>query len=93
MKRGIRLIIAGIVLILAAGGGYLAYDRYVAVEAQEPEEPTMETATVTEGDIVLAADGSGELIPADELELSFRTNGRLAEVRAVSYTHLRAHET
>ena len=80
MKRGIRLIIAGIFLILAAGGGCLAYDRYVAVEAQEPEEPTMETATVTEGDIVLTADGSGELIPSDELELSFRTNGRLAEV-------------
>jgi len=40
----------------------------------------METATVTEGDIVLTADGSGELIPSDELELSFRTNGRLAEV-------------
>ncbi|MGD2148167.1 MAG: efflux RND transporter periplasmic adaptor subunit [Anaerolineae bacterium] len=81
MKRGIRLIIAGIFLILAAGGGYLAYDRYVAVQAQEPEEPTMETAMVSEGDIVLTADGSGELIPADELELSFRTSGRLAEVR------------
>jgi HlyD family secretion protein len=40
----------------------------------------METATVTQGDIVLTADGSGELIPANELELSFRTGGRLAEV-------------
>ncbi|MGD8967407.1 MAG: efflux RND transporter periplasmic adaptor subunit [Anaerolineae bacterium] len=80
MKKRTKLIIAVIVLLLAAGGGYVAYDRYASVEAQEPPEPTIQTATVTQGDIVLTADGSGELIPADELELSFRTTGRLAEV-------------
>jgi HlyD family secretion protein len=78
-KRGLW-IVGVIVLLLAAGGGYTAYDRYTSVEAQEPTAPTIQTATVTQGNIVLTADGSGELIPADELELSFRTNGRLAEV-------------
>jgi RND family efflux transporter MFP subunit len=78
-KRRIWLIVL-VALLLTAGGGYLAYTRYYRAQAQEPEEPTMETATVTEGDIVLTADGSGELIPANELELSFRTSGRLAEV-------------
>jgi HlyD family secretion protein len=40
----------------------------------------LETATVTRGDIVLTADGSGELVPATELELTFHTSGALGEV-------------
>ena len=40
----------------------------------------METATVTRGDIVITTDGSGELVPATELELAFRTSGVLGEV-------------
>ncbi|MGD8245065.1 MAG: efflux RND transporter periplasmic adaptor subunit [Anaerolineae bacterium] len=80
MKRRRIWIIGTIVLLLTTGGGYFAYTRTYLAQAQEPEEPTMETATVIQGDIVLTADGSGELIPAEELELSFRTGGRLAEV-------------
>jgi HlyD family secretion protein len=82
MKRHRIWIIGIMVLLLTTGGGYFAYMRYYPAQAQEPEEPTMQTATVTQGDIVLTADGSGELIPADELELSFRTGGRLATVLA-----------
>jgi HlyD family secretion protein len=80
MKKRRIWLIALIALLLTAGSGYLAYTRYYRAQAQEPEQPTLETATVTEGDIVLTADGSGELIPGDELELSFRASGRLAEV-------------
>ena len=80
MKKRRIWLIALIALLLTAGSGYLAYTRTYRAQAQEPEEPTMETGTVTQGDIVLTADGSGELIPADELGLSFRTGGRLAEV-------------
>jgi RND family efflux transporter MFP subunit len=40
----------------------------------------MQTGTVTRGDIVITADGSGELVPARELELFFRTGGVLDEV-------------
>jgi len=79
-KRGIWFILA-IVLLLAAGGGYVAYTRYFALAlADEPPEPTLETATVTRGDIVITADGSGELVPAAELELAFRTGGVLDEI-------------
>ena len=79
MKKRRLWMVGVIVLFLAAGGGYVAYDRYASVEAQEPLEPTIQTATVTQGDIVLTVDGSGELIPAEELELSFRTGGTLSE--------------
>jgi len=79
MKKRRTWIILIIVLLLAAGGGYAAYARFFA-GAEEPQQPTLQTATVTQGDIVITADGSGELVPAAELELAFRTSGVLGEV-------------
>ncbi|MDY7079618.1 MAG: efflux RND transporter periplasmic adaptor subunit [Chloroflexota bacterium] len=74
-------VISLAVLALVAGVGYVAYGRVfpTASLAEEPPEPTLETATVTRGDIVITADGSGELVPATELELSFRASGTLEE--------------
>ena len=81
MKKRRTWIILIIVLLLAAGGGYAAYTRYFALALTgEPQEPTLQTATVYQGDIVLTADGSGELVPAAELELTFRTSGVLDEI-------------
>ena len=81
MKKRRTWIILIIVLLLAAGGGYVAYTRYFALAlTEEPQEPTLQTATVYRGDIVLTADGSGNLLPASELELAFQTSGVLAEV-------------
>jgi HlyD family secretion protein len=79
MKKYRIWIIGAVALLLAAGGGYLAYTRYFAL-AEEPEETTLETATVTQGDIAITADGSGELIPAAEMELAFRTSGVVDEI-------------
>jgi HlyD family secretion protein len=81
--RAINVIIVVIVaLLLASAGGYVAYGRYFSAASlgEEPPEPTLETATVTQGDIVITADGSGEIVPATELELAFRTSGVLDEV-------------
>ena len=82
MRKRKTLIISLVVLLLAAGGGYFAYARLFspASLAEEPPEPTLETATVTRGDIVITADGSGEFVPAAEVELAFRTRGVLDEV-------------
>ncbi len=82
MRKRRTLFISLLVLALAAGGGYVAYDRLFspASLADEPSEPALETATVTRGDILITADGSGELVPASELELAFRTGGVLDEV-------------
>jgi HlyD family secretion protein len=77
-KRRIWVILTA-ALLLVAGGGYLAYTHFFAV-AEEVQQPTLQTATVTSGDIVITADGSGELVPAAELELAFRTGGVLGEV-------------
>jgi RND family efflux transporter MFP subunit len=80
MKKRSIWIIAIITLLLTTGGGYVAYMRYHSTQAQEPPQPTMQTGTVTRGDIVITADGSGELVPARELELTFRTGGVLDEL-------------
>ncbi len=83
-KRKTWLISLAVLLVIA-GVGYVVYTRFVASAslAEEPPEPTLETATVTRGDIVITADGSGELVPATELELTFRTSGVLADVLVV----------
>ncbi len=78
-KHGTWIVVV-IVLFLVSGASYVVYTRHHGVQAQEPPEPTIETATVTQGDITITASGSGELIPASELELSFRTGGVLDEV-------------
>lgn len=77
-KRRVWIVLLA-ALLLAAGGGYFVYTRYFAL-AEEPEEPTLETATVQQGDILITADGSGELVPAAEMELAFRTSGVVDEI-------------
>ncbi|MEE8389882.1 MAG: efflux RND transporter periplasmic adaptor subunit, partial [Anaerolineae bacterium] len=82
MRKRYAWFITIVVLLVAAGGSYVAYTRYFspASFAEEPPEPILETATVRRGDIVITVDGSGELVAAAELELTFRTSGVLDEV-------------
>ena len=84
MRKRKTWLISVVVLLLIASGGCIAYARFFSPASlalvDEPPEPTLETATVTRGDIVITADGSGELVPAAELELTFRTSGVLDEV-------------
>jgi multidrug efflux pump subunit AcrA (membrane-fusion protein) len=81
MKKRKIWIILIVVLLLAIGGGYVAYTRYFALAlTDELQEPTLQTATVYRGDVVLTADGSGNLLPTSEAALGFQTGGVLAEV-------------
>lgn len=73
------IIVIALVLVVA-GGGYYYYDN-VYLQAQEPaEEPTIATAQVSLGDLVITASGSGTLIPASETAVGFRSGGVLADV-------------
>ncbi len=69
-----------VLLLLAAGGGYWAYTRYW-VRARTPQAATLQSARVSRGDIVLTADGSGNLLPSAEKAVAFRVSGDVAEVR------------
>jgi len=78
-ERGSRTwIVVIFAVLIAAAGAYYAYTHWyvprVAV-AEEPAEPEFLTATVSRGDIVLTASGSGELVPGSSLNVGFRTSG------------------
>ncbi len=80
MKKQRVWIILIVALLLVVGGGYGVY-AYVRTPVEETQqEAVMQTATVYRGDIVLTAAGSGNLLPASELELAFQTGGVLAEM-------------
>jgi len=67
------------VLALLAGGGY-AYYRTVYLPGQETAEPTIATAQVSQGDLVVSVSGSGTLVPASEVDLGFQSEGYLDQV-------------
>ncbi len=79
MKRK-RWIWIGVVvaMIVVSVGGYVVYRRVSA--AQVAQQPTIQTATVSRGDIVLSALGSGVLLPEREIDLTFGVDGRVVEV-------------
>ena len=79
-RKGVLWIIV-IVLVLAAAGGAYYYYSNVYAQAQAPtEEPTITTAQVSQGDLVITASGSGTLVPSSEVSQGFRSSGVLAEL-------------
>jgi len=78
LQRKLFLAIV-VIIILAGAGGWLYYTR-VALPAETPPAPSLQTAKVRRGDIVITATGNGNLLPSAELELGFRTGGILTEL-------------
>jgi HlyD family secretion protein len=78
-KRIFWIIVLALALV-ASGGGYYYY-KDVYLQAQAPvEQSATDTATVTRGDLVISASGSGTLVPAKEVTVGFRNGGTLAEI-------------
>jgi RND family efflux transporter MFP subunit len=71
--------IALIVVLVAAGGGYYYYDGAYA-QPEESVKEAVQSTRVRQGDLVISASGSGELVPADDVSLGFTSGGVLAEV-------------
>jgi RND family efflux transporter MFP subunit len=73
--------VLAIVALLATGGGWYYYTQYLPAQTVDGEE-TIQTATVRRGNLIVVAGGTGTLVPTAEVELSFSSGGRLAEVLA-----------
>ena len=78
--RWLFIVLPLVVIALAAGGWYFFGNRETAATAQAT--PALQTAKVRTGDITITASGSGNLLPASETALAFRSSGVLAEVAA-----------
>jgi HlyD family secretion protein len=76
MFHKIRTWLILMLLIVAAVGGYLYYQQSAAA-GQDASEPSLQTATVRRGSLVISATGSGSVIPAQEVKLAFEGSGRL----------------
>jgi len=81
MRRRKGLWVGLAIIALAAAGGYTYYQN-ILLPADTPSEPTLATATVQHGDIVVSVDGMGTLLPSTETKLSFKVGGYVSEVLA-----------
>jgi RND family efflux transporter MFP subunit len=80
MKKRKTWLILIAALLVAAGGGYAVYANFFVPATEATEEPQVQTSTVRRGDLVITADGTGELIPSQEVELGFSADGTLVEM-------------
>lgn len=76
-----KLLVLALFVAAAAGGGYYYYTGYY-LPAQVTPEPVLQTAKVRTGDIVISVAGAGNLTPAEQVSVGFRSGGVLAEVNA-----------
>ena len=72
-NRWVILFIA-LAILLVAGIYYLSTLR------SDNEESTLETSTVSRGDIILSATGLGTLISSEEVSLGFKKGGEVSEL-------------
>jgi len=77
-SRKARWILAGIVVLAVAGGSAYYFTR--SVQASTPTETPLQTATAFRGSIVLQANGTGTLAPANEVSFGFGTSGQITEL-------------
>jgi len=73
-----RWIIAGILVLAVAGGTTYYYTG--TTQAAAPTETPLQTATASRGNIVLQANGTGTLTPANEVSFGFGTSGQVTEL-------------
>jgi len=79
MSLSLKLFVLILFLVAAASGGYYYYTG-VYLPAQVTPEPVLQTTKVRTGDLVISVAGAGNLAPAEQVSIGFRSGGVLAEV-------------
>ena len=78
-SRKTRWLITGI-LVLAVAGSAAFYYYTGPTQTAVPTEAPMQTATAFRGSIILQANGTGTLTPANEVSFGFGTSGQITEL-------------
>jgi multidrug efflux pump subunit AcrA (membrane-fusion protein) len=68
------------VILLVVISSYLAYDYFLTDSAAVSESPRIQTAVARSGDLTVFATGTGQVIPATEVNLGFDEGGTLDEL-------------
>lgn len=76
----VRWLIVGIVVLLIAGSASIYYISSTRASTITTEEAPVQTATAFQGSIVLYANGTGTLAPANEASFGFGTSGQINEL-------------
>ncbi len=82
-RRRNSLIFAVVIALAATGFSYYQFYYLPAQSTAVESEAEMQTATIRQGDIVLYASGTGELIAASDTTLTFPVT---AEITAVNFS-------
>ena len=74
-----KLIAAGLVLLLAIGGGYCAYSSYQEKQ-QAAQQAAVKTVTVSRMNIKSTVSATGTIRPVDSVEVSARITARIKNI-------------
>jgi RND family efflux transporter MFP subunit len=80
MVRKRTLWIGLIIAVMLVAGGAYTYYRTIYLPSEEVSQPTITTADVRRGDLVISVSGSGTLLPSVESDLGFHSGGYVADV-------------
>lgn len=90
-KKRTWLVLGG-VLVLVAAGAFFVVRNNAATEDASASEVAMQTAVARRGDLVVSASGSGQVIAASVIELSFDEIGTLIELNVSVGQQVKAEE-
>lgn len=85
-----RWLVAGIVTLAIAGGAAFYYTSSTQASTTTTEEAPVQTAAAFQGSIVLYANGTGTLAPANEASFGFGTSGQITELNVKIGDYLEA---
>ena len=77
-KLSRKTIFITLFTILAVIAAIVFFSRPTSSDAAEA--PTLQTAKVRKGDLVVTASGAGTVVPSSEIDMGFRSSGVLTEL-------------
>jgi HlyD family secretion protein len=80
-NKAIKIVAAIILFAVLLGGGIYAYSLFaLRSAANTANETPLQTAKATKGNLVLYANGTGTVMPAEETTFGFNTSGQVSVI-------------
>jgi len=80
-NKAIKVLVTVILFGAVSIGGYVTYLHFTSQNTTKTvDETPLQKAKATVGDLVLYANGTGTLIPAEESSFGFNTSGQVSEI-------------